>query len=832
MSAKFIVFAMALITLAGTPLPGHSQASDNRTIQVLLKDVPGAPTPAQLVDYCNTWPHAVPPPLQAFAVKDPQGGNWLLPERASGDFLAWLQANPNSVRNKLELSTLIMFPDPADIPAALAALQADPFVEAAEAAPATDFHVARTETGLGPVARPTGGGQYGWDTMNLDAAWQLTGGGYALIAQIDAGLYVDGPAFRQFSGGGSYLGGNYIWAASKDVGLTGQPEQDPFEPSDLDEAKAMFIAAGECTPVDAYLPPARLGHGTHVAGLLSANGASGQGVKGTCKHCGIAAYRAVFLECQPDPSPPQVLPSPNSSAGNRAKTEAIDTGVQALSMSYGFGNSPFYDCGPYRNQPNCLTIAYAVSRDAAMIASSGNDRTELNFPASDPRVISAGGFQSDGPGNLAFWDESPGGAIDCPLYPSGRECGSDFSKLYTGNIYRTHQEMLGSAQKVLSTTYPNTNYNDDLECGDAYGTPMGDGIGWCTGTSMAAPQIAGLVGLLRTVNPLVPIGEPEPVPGSPAGLRTVLAQSATQAQAGQPWNPYFGYGIPDAAAAARKMLGKVAGVTIRNRATPLFRLYNAYAKDFAEITSPQYALSLMITQVHNYVQPSAGLGAQPVVPGYAFPYDPNDPAVADDPYESAPAAPRAAIYVLTTDVRPRSEWPSVIPLHLMSKINATVHDYLLVTPAHIEAAHNDGYDLRTIQGYIFQPCNPEPACIPPAAEPIYRACKSADTDCAVFLESERAVFEANGYIGAYPAGAAKKLGYAYPATDSDADGLPDGFEYAVGTSPTRADSDGDGAADAAEFPLAGIAISDPCAGGTNALYCPANSIFEDGFDGF
>jgi hypothetical protein len=611
------------------------------------------------------------------------------------------------------------------------------------------------------------------------------------------------------------------------------PAQLGFDPTNLDEAKAMFIGAGACTPVDAYLPPARLGHGTHVAGLLGANGASGQGVRGTCKACGIAAYRTTYLGCNTQEAPAKVLPFLNNNAADRAKIEAIDTGSAALSMSFGFPNSPFYDCGPNRNLANCLAIAYSVSRDAAMIASSGNDRTELNFPASDQRVISAGGFQSDGQGNLAFWDESPGGGIDCPLYPSGRECGSDFSKLYTGNIYRTHQEMLGSAQRVLSTTYPNTTYNDDLECGDAYGTPMGDGIGWCTGTSMAAPQIAGLVGLLRSVNPLVPISEPEPAPGTPAGLRTVLAQSATQAQAGQPWNPYLGYGIPDAAAAARKMLGKVAGVTIRNRATPLIRLYSTYAKDFAETTSPQYALSLMITQVHNYVQPSAGLGSQPVISGYAFPFDTYDPTVPGDSFESAPAAPRAAMYVLTTEIHPRSEWPPLLPLHLMDKPKASGRDYLLVTtPAHIEAAHADGYNLRTIQGYIFQPCNPEPACIPPAAEPIYRACKSADADCAVFLESERAVFEANGYVDAYPAGAAKKLGYAYPATDSDGDGLPDGFEYAVGTSPTRADSDGDGTADAAEFPLAGIAISDPCAGGTNALYCPANSIFEDGFDGF
>ena len=93
--------------------------------------------------------------------------------------------------------------------------------------------------------------------------------------------------------------------ASKDVGLTGQPAQAGFDPSNVDEAKAMLIPSSLCTPVDALLPPARLGHGTHTAGLLGANEASGLGVRGTCAHCGIAEYRTVYLACAQTSSVPK-----------------------------------------------------------------------------------------------------------------------------------------------------------------------------------------------------------------------------------------------------------------------------------------------------------------------------------------------------------------------------------------------------------------------------------------------------------------------------------------------------------------------------------------------
>src|SRR5262249_11475194 len=151
-------------------------------------------------------------------------------------------------------------------------------------------------------------------------------------------------ALRQFSGN-SYVGGNFVQAASKDIGLTGLPIQLGFNPADVDEAKPEWIPAGTCTPVDASLPPTRLGHGTHAAGLLRANGTSPQAVRGTCKNCGIAMYRAALLVCRSDLSPAQVVPNLNANATDRGKSEAIDTGAQAVSMSFGAPNpSASYNC--------------------------------------------------------------------------------------------------------------------------------------------------------------------------------------------------------------------------------------------------------------------------------------------------------------------------------------------------------------------------------------------------------------------------------------------------------------------------------------------------------
>jgi len=818
LARRCVAFVFACVFVLTALAASAQDVRPDQTIALLVTTAPGAPTADALVAYYE-GAQITPPPLQGLTVGNPQKIVYLMPLRAQGDSLANLQAHPDSVRAALERYVVVIYPVGTDRSAPLAALRADPYVLAAYPTPTSAFSTSEEPVlaeplwAVGGPKAPSTDSQYGRADMNIDAAWQMAGG-YALIADVDSGLYEQHASLQQFDAAGHFAGGGFVPVHSMDISLTGLI--DGQNSDDVDERRPMPVVDPACNPDPINHPdmqPITAGHGTHVSGLMIANGNAGLGVQGTCKKCSIGMWKTALAGCNEQNHEVELIA--NFDAQAAALGRASETGGQVANMSFGV---PTQADGPYPNfcqlNPSnalCLNITHASNRDVAMIASSGNGRTQLDFPAADTRVISAGGFQE----NLTLWDLWP----NCPQLYGLSQCGSNFTTVAGG----APQELMGSAQSVLSTTYPGYNWNPALQCGDGFPGPgFGNGTGWCTGTSMSAPQIAGILGILRSINPLVHVGADPSVPGS---LRRVLASTTFEAQANQSWNPFTGYGRPDAAAAVHKMLGDVAGSVARNRATPLFRLYSIGAKDYADTTSPQMAIGMMINTTHAW-QPIASL---PLVPGYpTFPHDPGD---------GAQPPPRASVYVLTDEYRPRSEWPALVPLYLMDKdfsgAYRDVDDFMLVTTTtDIEYAHNNGYNLRAIQGYVYGPCSPEPGCIPPSAQKFYRACNTAASDCATFLESESATFAAAGYTSTFPpiGGTKTLLGYAYRANDTDGDGLPDGFEYVVGTSPVHADSDADGLSDAYEYPMIGVPFSDPCAGGVGAKNCGADVIFRNGFE--
>lgn len=750
--------------------------------------------------------------------------------RVQGDVLKRLIASPHLPAAKAQRTIVLDFPDFGRRDNAIRRLSGNPNVESVSIDPGIQTVTVRDDAerkqkdSARVASTPPSGAkavtgilpQPHLSQLGIPSAQAITGG-WGLVGIIDMGLATSHEELRSFTGSGSIggnfvIGGNFLPDASMNIS---DPLRNPA-PTAIDALIPSIVLPGEesCDPDNnGLLEYSYAGHGTHVAGLVGANSADGDGVSGVCANCGIAAFRMTNFYCSP---PSNVYIAFKSTAG---MIEAAEMGVQVLNMS--FGSADGINCNAVTGTNyNCLAVDAAVARDVAVVAASGNFRKQkLQVPASDPRVIAVGGVE-DSAGT--FWDDYP--TPGCPYpSPSYADCGSNYSDaLSTGYSW---QELGALAKNAVSTTYPSHNWSPAILCGDSWGSSStSDGLGTCTGTSMSTPEVAGIVGLLRSINPLVKVGRAGPDgPQMQGGIRQVLAETASRTQGGLAWDNKLGFGTPNAGLAARRLLGTTRGEVVQNRAIPLFSLYSSGSQDHAAVATPQMAMHLALDSASAYLPDG---NSSLAIQGYStFP----DPSA---------GAPRARVYILSTDKKPDPAFPPLVPLYLMEKIGSgSLRDHVLLSdPSVVQSAANSSprYRYLGLQGYVYQECQGSPGCtVPPGAEILHLKCKSG-WDCAVFPESDRltgANFNGQGYVNLFPGMSNSRLGYAYSRGDFDGDGLPDAAERVLSTRHDLQDTDGDGLTDAQEYPFADIPVSDPCDGPLDRCTRPSTYIFDDGFEG-
>jgi subtilisin family serine protease len=272
------------------------------------------------------------------------------------------------------------------------------------------------------------------------------------------------------------------------------------------------------------------GHGTHVASQACAAGDNATGIVGSGLDCRLIVMKSDL--------------SDGSIA--RSIVQATDLGAHSINMSFGTdGSTP-------ATRALVDAIDYAVARNVVLVAAAADapveeqgDPANLLQPTGSGADITAGRGLSVTAANFA----------DQRASFAGR--GSQISLA----AYGAFDDIIGPAG--LIGAFPGNP--TQLESGGSFLFPQppcecrtqiaGDGrYAYLQGTSMAAPIVAGVAALARTLNP----------DAQAADVVLALKETASRAP-GSGWSPELGWGIVNAGAA----LAAVAAIDRRPPASKL-----------------------------------------------------------------------------------------------------------------------------------------------------------------------------------------------------------------------------------------------------------------------
>lgn len=373
-------------------------------------------------------------------------------------------------------------PDSVALQAALRAWQAHPGVVFAQ--PNYRYQL----TGLAPLAADPLD-EPGLDSLGhfrvtrITEAWRTTAGdARVMIGFIDTGLYFEHPEFA----------GQVAINPLED--LNGNGRLDPADLNGVDDDgngyvddvagydfvdRPWVVEAGDYHGVDPdasedTAPGGGRGHGTNIAGILGA-AANGEGIAGVAPAAKLLPIRAFGADGQAEDDDLAA-----------AILYAAARGADVVNLSFGqIYYSPLLHSA----------IQYATEAGVLFVASGGNTGGDQpHYPSDYPEVVS-----------VAWLNEAGDALASRATHGIGIDLGAPGSFVYT---------------TVMPTT----------EDGDIYARR--------SGSSVAAPQVAGVAALLRSVNPDL----------SAAALRQALTGSATDIES-EGWDHRTGAGRLHAASA-------------------------------------------------------------------------------------------------------------------------------------------------------------------------------------------------------------------------------------------------------------------------------------------
>lgn len=286
---------------------------------------------------------------------------------------------------------------------------------------------------------PYYGRQWDMPLISLPAAWDVTTGSNSIVAVIDTGALMSHPDLQgQFVPGYDFI--SNIYRSNDGNGIDADPSDPGDSPSNGNHSY----------------------HGTHVAGTIAAN-SNDKGVAGVAWGAKIMPLRVLGVGGGSDYDISQAVryAARLSNDSNTLPARRADV----INLSLGGGDSSA-----------SAQLAFHEARDAGVIvvAAAGNESSSLpSYPAAYPGVISVSAVDTQK--RLASYSNF-GASIDVTA-PGGDTSVDRNGDGYTDGILST----LASGETANgSINYKYTMYQ---------------------GTSMATPHVAGVVALMKDVNP-------------------------------------------------------------------------------------------------------------------------------------------------------------------------------------------------------------------------------------------------------------------------------------------------------------------------------------------